>query len=296
MQNAIRAVSSVESSEWLGNGIHIGTIHSVFSKAVNIIFENSLFSVLSKKALLESMSLRIDEDIDFVRYGIRAEDQAVLSKDAIILGPLILKIELAVTWNEIKDVVPVAELEDLIKARDILHEFLSMKRAEEGIAIIFGPEPEGNRDKLLKQIYEERTSSLLEAETEEELNNAIRSIVGLGPGLTPSGDDFLSGYIRTRLVFHSEKNFEDSISNYSRFTNEISAKSLLLSVKKQVSDEENKLLFELLDTRGNIEAAKEHMERISNYGSTSGMDLLSGILYGIIKEIQLGCKCCSLLK
>jgi len=79
---------SGEMLQWLRGGPRKGTVHSVFTKAVNVAVPGGLVSVLSRQALLEPMSVPIYDmmvlpqvpamdagRIDFIRvYGQTTED------------------------------------------------------------------------------------------------------------------------------------------------------------------------------------------------------------------------------
>ncbi len=117
---------------------------------------------------------------------------------------------------------------------------------------------------------------------------AIRALVGLGSGLTPCGDDLLTGYMAglwcttsggsERLNFLSK--FGDVVIQLSKGTNDISRTYLYHAACGQVSSR----LFNLAkaicngsDPQSVRDCAKSAMQ----VGHTSGMDALTGLLFGL---------------
>ena len=117
---------------------------------------------------------------------------------------------------------------------------------------------------------------------------AAGALIGLGSGLTPSGDDLLVGYLTglwctvraktDRRKFISE--FGRAIIDLSQGTNDISRTYLLHAARGQVSSRlaglaraiSEGMQTDLLQTR---------MENAASMGHTSGMDTLTGLLIGL---------------
>jgi hypothetical protein len=119
-------------------------------------------------------------------------------------------------------------------------------------------------------------------------NSAINSLIGLGPGLTPSGDDLLVGYMaglwctvrerseRAQLI----SSLGETINRLSHKTNDISRTYLYHAVRGQVSSR----LANLAEASGNgadsgqlLEIAEAAMK----IGHTSGMETVTGLLIGL---------------
>jgi hypothetical protein len=136
----------------------------------------------------------------------------------------------------------------------------------------------------------EAMRDLLSAARRYDLSDvpAIASLIGLGPGLTPSGDDLLVGYMaglwcgardfseRTRFISKLGKTMID----LSHKTNEISRTYLYHAVQGQVSSR-------LADLAGaichgdNPRHLLETAETAMSLGHTSGMEVVTGLLMGL---------------
>lgn len=136
----------------------------------------------------------------------------------------------------------------------------------------------------------EAMQSLLDATRRYELTDtdAISALIGLGSGLTPSGDDLLVGYMAglwsTRRDKSERMQFITSlgkaIPRSSRKTNDISRTYIAHAVRGQVSSR----LANLVEAIARGEDPKRLLdiaETAMRVGHTSGMDAVTGMLVGL---------------
>ena len=139
--------------------------------------------------------------------------------------------------------------------------------------------------------------------------DAVGSLVGLGPGLTPSGDDFLGGLMVAMLVTLRGKrgpggdyphcrgesaagvalgNLARSITSHSTAkTNRISAALLEQAVEGNGNAAQHRLIGCLLETKTTANLAGAALD-LTRLGHTTGWDSLAGILLGV--HLALGLK------
>ena len=136
----------------------------------------------------------------------------------------------------------------------------------------------------------EAMTDLLHVTRRYELTDtsAIHSLIGLGSGLTPSGDDLLVGYTaglwctvrdrreRAQFLSHLGKTIIDLSPN----TNDISRTYLYHAVHGQVSSRLADLA-EAISHGQNSERLLEVAEAAMRVGHTSGMDAVTGMLVGL---------------
>jgi hypothetical protein len=113
-------------------------------------------------------------------------------------------------------------------------------------------------------------------------------LIGLGPGLTPSGDDLLVGYLAglwctvrdqgKRAQFISS--LGKTVIRLSRQTNDISRTYLYHAVRGQVSSQLANLA-EAISYAENPERLLAIAESAMRVGHTSGMDAVTGLLVGL---------------
>ncbi len=117
---------------------------------------------------------------------------------------------------------------------------------------------------------------------------ASAGLVGLGPGVTPSGDDLLIGLLAALWAGAAQRaerkafvnQFTAGMVEAARKTGEISRTYLMLAGRGQFSSAVS-WLVEALAGGKEVEAAVQAAMRV---GHSSGMDTVSGLLLGLLVE------------
>lgn len=123
-----------------------------------------------------------------------------------------------------------------------------------------------------------------------ELDNicqeSINSLIGLGVGLTPSGDDFLVGFVSVLSIIANnyantiKKKIISSININVISTTDVSRKMLRIALSGKYGDSIFNFVNALL--QNNKKLLNYSLEELLSIGSSSGMDLAIGIIMGII--------------
>jgi hypothetical protein len=150
--------------------------------------------------------------------------------------------------------------------------------------------PSSKKQSALVQRINESLHSILKATRQCNLadDNGIGALIGLGTGLTPSGDDLLTGYMAglwctskgrsERLNFLS--NLGEVVIRLAKGTNDISRTYLYHAARGQVSSR----LFNLADaicTGSDPQQVRDCARSAMRAGHTSGMDTVTGLLFGL---------------
>ncbi len=265
-----------------------GMVHSVFDRACNIEIETgALLTLLSSEKPNVPNGLRIKTPArftfpDFVRVGEPAAcrggtvrfTQSVLSIDLRIaacwhidLGGLRIDLhrrDQAAAWLVAWQTLRQHQRGDTIPA--IIE---AMARAEGA----FGTIPD-----LLD------ATGALQA---EEACTAIEPLIGLGPGLTPAGDDFLVGYLAglwsTASVDTARLRFLASVgvwlSRAASETNVISRAHIQSAVRGHASEPIARLA-QTLDRADTIDDVRAETQAALQVGHSSGTDGMAGFLFG----------------
>jgi len=122
---------------------------------------------------------------------------------------------------------------------------------------------------------------------------ALSLLAGLGPGLTPSGDDFIIGYL---TALHSRRAHEPMLSEYlnglmspimkfAHAANVVSRQYLLGALEGEVSEALVRVVARVAgaDELG-VQESAAHLVRA---GHSSGADSLSGLLFGLCPAFLL---------
>jgi hypothetical protein len=119
-------------------------------------------------------------------------------------------------------------------------------------------------------------------EPEAALFRAVASLVGMGAGLTPSGDDFLSGFMAALRVSGRHTLLSalgEAVEVNIDATSEISASLLRCAVAghwpRPLAD-----LADALAAENGPEALRA-LDRLCGLGHSSGADLATGFLFGL---------------
>lgn len=142
-----------------------------------------------------------------------------------------------------------------------------------------------------------RVESLATAVTALDLpgvRTAASALCGLGPGLTPSGDDYLAGVMLALWAGHHPQRTRlcDAICDGTAGrTTTLSSAFLAAAARGETNEQWHRLLAALSTPTPPEQAASEEghaleqIERavrdISTFGATSGMDLLGGFEAGL---------------
>lgn len=115
----------------------------------------------------------------------------------------------------------------------------------------------------------------------EEIKEIIRRMIGLGIGLTPSGDDLLTGMV---LVLQNEKErgnlLHQSVLEALASTNLISQHQLFFACQGLAKPSLLAVIHGILDDTVPVKVLQQAIVETLAIGSTSGHDLLSGVLQG----------------
>jgi hypothetical protein len=107
-----------------------------------------------------------------------------------------------------------------------------------------------------------------------EVAEATRLLAGLGPGLTPAGDDYLLG-IMAALGLIGRSNLAQEIAEAALPRTTLLSGAFLRAAEKGLFAEEWHRLVEAL-LQGKEQATAEACERLSHWGATSGRAALAG--------------------
>jgi len=124
----------------------------------------------------------------------------------------------------------------------------------------------------------------------ESLRHAAGNVVGFGPGLTPSADDFLCALMASLL--YSDAYYARNLSRTYQINNAIigkifertttlSAEMLSLAAQGWVAEGVRRLLLAVFAENGQ-RALKDRLLSVLDYGETSGTDLTAGVYAGCL--------------
>lgn len=295
MNNALSG--DIDFLRIINSSFFSGFVHSTFNRTFNIhCLENGeLFTIACSKIDNAPNTLVIDLD-RFTSVGIGVKDRVYTINNVLYVeNKLFLTIENAVKWESILPEYP-CDTEVLIRNLAKMKEYISLHGTGGGIkkkAEALNP-----FEAELSSMLEKRThlliNELLKGRISTALSHAV-SLVGLGPGLTPSGDDFLTGLFAILNMknspFYPYRSLCQAILKEAKtLTNEISYITLKKAAIGKVRESIISLLNSLLvDNDYDLFLS---LNKLLNIGSSSGTDIALGIVFGLEANIRAGGKVC----
>src|SRR3990170_867657 len=241
-------------------------VHSIFDRAFYIqIDRNTLISVIKNKDYISPTSISVKESKDesFKSIGIKEGMKIVIDNHSLLFGDNALTIKLRKSSNWFPP--PIPKQDDLTGLTGI---GLNLRIL---------------RDVIYTSPTREGLVPLLEN---------VESLLGLGPGLTPSCDDFLAGLIISLTIGGKAllKKNKGELGFYQKVSAEIcrlaKAKTTIYSqvlLNQARFGEGPKAVVDLVHSL--LTKKPPHVAEVSkvviNMGETSGADIAIGIFYGI---------------
>jgi hypothetical protein len=290
-------ISAISMGYAVPSGNFDASVHSAFQSALNLRVrgEDGLLTLIASDQGDLPQGIRVNIPEGFTFEGFQTGEH-VVCRDGILhfeTGPLTIQLSearrwkcdltalgfdptnpaVAAAWTMVWKILNKRQRRfgGEIVAEDVLH---SSPSARKSIPTRVG--------KAMRDLLDATRRSALTS------NSAIHSLIGLGTGLTPSGDDILVGYMAGLWCAVEGSNEHNqfiyglgkTIIDLSRNTNDISRAYLYHAAQGQVSSRLADLA-EAICKGGNPEHLQETAEAAMNVGHTSGMDVVTGLLIGL---------------
>ena len=268
-------------------------VHSVFRAAVNLRPpEGGLLSLLSAEVGDVPRGVRLTSAEDFAALGLATGDAGVFGAEAIVLersgGRGALRIDCA-SARRLAGSAPPARRGDGRRWRAGLARLDALqKRAATDLRVaplLLGEAPVGAMSERLTHAALDLGRSV-RAGRRDAMCDAAARLVGLGPGLTPAGDDFLCGFLAaaySRCVARPAPSrrlasFAEAMRPLLGGTTDISAAFLRSALAGRFSRPLAALAEACADAPdGDLDSA---ILRLAEVGHSSGLDAATGFFYG----------------
>lgn len=239
-------------------------VHSVYNSVINVTVNGRLLALQTANSPLSPISLITDLDVtEMASLSVKTGEEITLDyTDATVL-----------------DLNPKHRTSRAVR-QDLFKKFSKIVQRSEtnGFDLIFQFSPKVGQDFILTAAETKihLANTCFRKRDYREATRIISELVGVGIGLTPSGDDFLCG-ILAGFHIHGKQNsrkvqfLRDSISQNLSRTNEISRAFLQCAIDGHFSQAVNELW-----NNPDIDTIEQMFH---NIGHSSGMDTLCGIYF-----------------
>jgi hypothetical protein len=265
------------------NENHTFSIHSVFKNTVNLHYQGSLITLQHQNVLLSPMSLSLGIDEHQFRNLFNNEKASVSIVDhKLLINDFVFSDE-SINWIDYhlhsSNKVNSVEIDRLIHQID--HCLLKHNKSQFILAYqAFLNNTQPPTHQLGKELYDLLLQ--LNDSSMDEWYQPCSKLLGLGEGLTPSGDDFLCGLFAS-LTYRFGKNdsFVNSLIEYLR---NHTHKTTIISqayLNHAMEGRYIKTIHALYHCISSMEALEHILDEFNHIGHSSGLDTLIGINFGL---------------
>jgi hypothetical protein len=286
-----------------------GTIYGVFSKAIYLKVDCSLITLTAENGNFPYGVILKSEDLSFIRR-VNLQDTFFISNCSSIFPKQFISLDFseAVAWIPGHFPSRLVDHQKVLDNLEVLKTYLENFSINEGLVDVARYiEPrrraiaQNNLDDVSLNVFCQFALPILRSIKinweigfyEEAMLHAYK-LVGLGPGLTPSGDDFLLGmmssiyggfnlcpFIKTQL----KQALKLLAISENQITSEISRGLLYEASAGKVPEYLYNLTYSLFYS--DIDDTSSCAKQLANIGATSGQDMIVGALFGGVLMMEL---------
>jgi hypothetical protein len=281
--------------ELLAQRLQTGVVHSVFHRAVNIALDGTMLALLSDELPRMPNGVRLPVGAYHTEMRALEPGMAVRTGDGIVSIPtcgFTLRLLTATPWEPRPDVTSLQWSRHAVaQQRRRLARYLAERAGQEGLASLLKP---SLYETPLIRLARPALQALMRAAGRQDsmgVAEAARWLAGLGPGLTPSGDDALAGFAAVMTLLGEQLSADaaprDVIAHIIAATagprtTRLSSVLLNHAACGEVAESLGNLLLALalpIEEGGTVLRAADALLAC---GATSGADTLLGVLAGLL--------------
>jgi hypothetical protein len=277
-----------------------GTVQSIFSRAVNLQFDRRLVTLHACMTPCAPNGVVLPVPLHAPPLAHLQAGMAVMIEDEAFYFPDLqfwVSLQRSRPWNPRPSLVPTSCSADWLTCNlgSLVHLVINQGPAASlaQLALLIDcPAASAPPDaSLLVQKAWNSSRHLLQAITAQQTQMAVgaaEAFIGLGPGLTPSGDDLLTGLIATTTLLSEALGMRSDF--YQHFSSEVlkraQGQTTLLSsnwIEYASRGEVSELLGPVLHTLilpDQPQRLAAQASLVLSSGATSGADLLVGVILG----------------
>ncbi len=276
-----------------------GSVHSVFQRAVNIALDDTLLSLLSSELPRMPNSARLPPIVaEELLHGLRPGMQVWIGSASLRIPARDFSLHLPQTppWEPRPEIAAHSwGRETVIHHARLLAHYLAAQSQRGGLAPLTGPlllgQPAPETPLARMALPALRMLALASWRRDSAgVAEATCGLAGLGPGLTPSGDDALAGFAAVMALLSpylstdaaARDDIAAIIARVARpRTTALSAVLLAHAARGEVAEHLGKLLLTLALPAEASEAVLHAANYVLSFGASSGGDTLLGMLLGL---------------
>lgn len=206
---------------------------------------------------------------DTLTSSIHRDHRGDLDNDRLVVGQTMISLHLAAIWNPEPDWIEIGRSPTLRVNLSQLEAWFRRQRLN----------PVAGLDNFTATVLQQATRQVILPTSDDDRRQGLTRLTGLGPGLTPMGDDWLAGWLlRRHLTGPGVTDVTTALvlEQTASRTTRLSRAYLRAAAAGWVDAPWHQLLVAL--AHGSAEAVFGAARRITGCGATSGCAMLAGFL------------------
>ncbi|HWR45982.1 DUF2877 domain-containing protein [Sporomusa sp.] len=177
-----------------------GQVHSVFRQTVNIsATDGRLYSIATAQQDNAPCSIRVAAPIPFTEMGIQSGDKVQAAQGKLCVGNITIDIADIALWESVLPAFPARQSGMVLENHtNILRQCIARYGKSGGLRDLWFSSTSSAYQSVFSAVLTESAQNLLAALRKKDFDEAYRrgcELIGLGGGLTPSGDDFCAALL-----------------------------------------------------------------------------------------------------
>jgi len=275
--------------------VQTGRVHSVFAHAVNLALDGreGLISLVRSDRTLPPYAVSVETPYLLNEAGVSAGMAAAVGNGKVEIPQAGISLDCSRAERADLRLDSVQAANANVRLKERVPVLLDLLRETDGDGL--SPLVTGRGGNVYSCFLENRVAHLVQAVAGGEAQRAALAaerIAGCGPGLTPSSDDLLNGYLGAlRVIFNAQGTPQKTdmlrvmAERAAGMTNRISA-SFLLACGEGLAARDYLALLTLIFSDADDARIKSAAKAVLSVGSTSGGDMLTGLVLALTHHTE----------
>ena len=256
-------------------------LHSHFSKVINYSCNKNLISIVCGEIGNGPVNIVVSEIVQL------SDEKIIISKNKISGDAISIDFSNALLYNSSLNASDIKKF-DINYIIQNLSPLLIKYASELSLTVLLDDSRRINFSSSFEKEFLRKMISGAEKINDAHFIEAVKTFAGCGFGLTPSGDDFITGMLNALFLLQEisgNKNLDslrENIFKASETENIISLNAMKMALNGRFHEKMKKTICSLSEKDEN----KIHTNclRLLTMGETSGADMLTGFLYTFVVE------------
>jgi hypothetical protein len=256
-------------------------LHSHFSKVINYSCNKNLISIVCGEIGNGPVNIVVSEIVQL------SDEKIIISKNKISGDAISIDFSNALLYNSSLNASDIKKF-DINYIIQNLSPLLIKYASELSLTVLLNDSRRINFSSSFEKEFLRKMISGAEKINDAHFIEAVKTFAGCGFGLTPSGDDFITGMLNALFLLQEisgNKNLDslrENIFKASETENIISLNAMKMALNGRFHEKMKKTICSLSEKDENKIHTNCH--QLLTMGETSGADMLTGFLYTFVVE------------